>query len=463
MSRFFIILILFLNLCKILIYLFYYKKSKNKPDNQKLFNYVILYFTFTSIIFSGIVVNLFRLISDSKILDNYNVSPDEILKVEFLEFISSTIFIICVFYFTNNPKLQIKKNTIVNYQKDLFILSLFNVFSLINLFISNNNNSFLFTELFEFLAGPSSILLIFYCIRYNKRVYLFIAIPLIALVLFKVFTGGNRGPIIGIFFIILFLYIINNTSIKSILKKIPIFLIPIFSIIFLNKEYSKIKFAFASAYVSNPKEYQTIGDLATFVIDYYRSDRSSEIEGSDSNFLEEYEFRFGAKSMYSVGFLRFVNRYNYTLFTPIINTLYIFIPRAYFNENKPYPDSYNGEISGMGMYVCVNEIAGENFMSEYYSSTHYFWQFGYFGVLFLPILSSLYILTIFLFSINLNHINKLLFILIALRPYSFNPQFTISDIIVMLITKVLPFLIFYFIFNRLFSVKIFLFKNIFNK
>ena len=459
MGRFFILIVLFLNLIKVSIIYFYYIKNKNKSINHNFYNKVILYFLFTSIIFSGFLVNIFRLLSDSHILSNYNVGPDEILKVEVFEFISSTIFIFCTFYFTNfiqYKNTNLKRN---NYAKDLFILFLFNIFSIINLFVTNSENSFLFSELFEFLAGPSSILLIFYCFKFNKRKYLFIAIPLISLVIFKIFTGGNRGPLIGIFFIILFLFINDNYSLNSILKRIPIFLLPIVLVLLLNKEYSKIKIAFTTAYVSNPKEYQTISDLATFVIDYYKSDRSSEIEGSDTNFFNEYEFRFGAKSMYSVGFLRFVDRYNYTFFTPIINTLYIFIPRAYFSENKPYPDSYNGEISGMGMYVCVNEIDGENFMSEYYPSTHYFWQFGYIGIFILPIISALYIFIIAFLSKNMNSIIKLLFVLIALRPYAFNPQFTISEIIVMFFTKIIPFLIFYFIFNKLFYFKIWLNNN----
>ena len=163
--------------------------------------------------------------------------------------------------------------------------------------------------------------------------------------------------------------------------------------------------------------------------------------------------------MYSVGFLRFLDLNTYTLFKPITNTLFIFFPRFYFNESKPYPDSYNGDISGMGMYVCVSEIAGENFMSEYYPSTHYFWQFSFFGILILPIISSIYIFLISVFARNMHFILKLLFILLAIRPFSFSPQLIISDIIVMIVSKIIPFLIFYYFFIKLFHLKNYLNKK----
>ena len=155
------------------------------------------------------------------------------------------------------------------------------------------------------------------------------------------------------------------------------------------------------------------------------------------------EFRLGARSMYSVGFLRFTERNGYVLAKPLINTLFVFFPRSIFNQNKPYPDSYDGEIYGMGMYVCANEIDGQVNMTDFYSSSHYYWQFGILGVFIFTIISSLYIYLIALLTLKLDFIYKLFFILVALKPYYFIPQFTISDIILMLFTKALPLLIFF--------------------
>lgn len=142
-----------------------------------------------------------------------------------------------------------------------------------------------------------------------------------------------------------------------------------------------------------------------------------------------------------MGFLRFSDTKGFTLFKPIINTLYVILPRAFVDQNKPYPDSYNGDIYGMGMYVCANEIDGQVNMTDFYSGCHYYWQFGYFGVILFSFLSVIYTILIILLVSNFPDIIKLLIVLYSLKPYYFIPQFTISEIFIMIITKILPLLL----------------------
>ncbi len=449
MDRIIITAVLFLNLLKILFYFFFYLKIK-KRNNDNIAIKVILYFLFISAMVNGIIVNFFRLISNSEIIHRYNVTSFDILKVEFFELISSSIFLFILYLTYKSSKKRTDSTEKTN--RTNFILSFICILCISNFFIPNGSNIFLFGESLDYLSGPISIILIYISIINKKYNYLLISIPLLILVIFKIFSSGVRGPIVGLFFIILFLFIISLST-KQILKKIPIFLIPILLILTFNNQYSKIKFAFASAYTLNPKDYQTVGDLFYFIVNFYKDGTNLTVEGSDSSIFEEIEFRLGAKSMYSVGFIRFVERSGFVYLNPIINTFYIFIPRYYFNENKPYPDSYDGQISGMGMYVCANEIDNGVNMTEFYASTHYYWQFGILGILFLPIISALYIIFIFFLSKKMSLYLKLLFLFFSLKPYYFFPQFTISDIIVMLVSKIFPFIILIYILNFIYSFK----------
>lgn len=438
MDRLNISIVLLLNIIKILFVIFLFSKS-----NKYIIFKVIVYFTIINISLYGILVNVLRLISNSKIIKEYGVSTIDLVNVELIEFFSS-VFFIFIIYIIFQLKFWRNISTANLDKKQIFtILSIFNILAILNNFVSDANNDLLFGEAIKYISGPSAILLTFFSLKYKKYRFLPFSLLNLTLIIFLVFSTGVRGPILGIILIIVFLYITNYT-VKSLIKKIPILILPIFLVIFFNNEYSKIKFAFASEYISNPKAYQSITDIGGFIIDFYKNGSNQLIEGSDSNVLDEIEFRLGARSMYSVGFLRFTERNGFVLAKPLINTLYVFFPRSIFNQNKPYPDSYDGEIYGMGMYVCANEIDGQVNMTDFYSSCHYYWQFGFLGVLFFTLISSFYPILIALITLKLDIIYKLFFILVALKPYYFIPQFTISDIILMLLTKVIPLLIFFY-------------------
>ncbi len=438
MDTFNILIVFLINLFKLVGIFFFYLKIRNY--NNSIGIKLILYFLVINVLLYGIVVNIFRLLTNSKVLTEFGVKTNELLNVEFLELISISIFLLVLYLFINSSLFNKKFQIHSNYNNSFKLLAVLNLISIFNNFISDINNEFLFGEAIKYLSGPSAILLTFYSIRLKKYKYLLFSLPNLILILFLVFSTGVRGPIIGIFLIISFL-LLHHFTINEVLKKIPIFLIPIFSVLLLNNEYSKIKFAFTSEYLSNPQGYQTITDIGNFIINFYLSGDSQIADGSNSKISEEIEFRLGARSMYSVGFIRFVETKGNTLITPLYNSLYVFFPRAFSNEKKPYPDSYNGEINGMGMYVCANEIDGQVNMTDFYSSSHYYWQYGFFGVLLFSFLSAFYIILILFVTNRKNIIIKIFIILYALKPYYFIPQFTLSDIVLMLVTKILPLLI----------------------
>lgn len=450
MNRFYIILIILINISKLLFLIatFYKLNKKFKKIEHNLLFYFLIYNTFLY----GLVVNIFRLISDAKILADYQVNIEEVFIVEIIELFSTIIFITIIYLFlTSKFNKHYKEKTNIN--STFFILAVINILCIFNFFISDYYNQLLFGEVFKYLSAPSAVILSFYSFYYKRFRYLFISLVHLGLVLFLIFSTGVRGPIVGIVLIIFFLYI-NHYSYKKALKKIPILIIPIILLILLNKEYSKLKTAFTTEYLSNPQAYQSILDIGEYVINYYTNDSSDYIEGNESSGFDEIEFRLGARSMYSVGFLRFTKNWGYTYFTPIVNTFYVFAPRAFFNSDKPYPDSYNGEEYGMGMYVCVDEVDHKIYMTDFYASSHYYWQFGLIGVIFFSIISTFYIMFIFLLSRKMHSIIKLLFIIFALKPFYFIPQFTFSDIILMLVTKIIPLLLLLTLLNYFTKFKI---------
>lgn len=439
MDRVIILIIFLLNFLKFIFIFFLYIRSKSFPS---IYIRLILYFTAINVFLYGLLVNILRFISNCKVIKDYGVSTSELLYVELFEFISSFLFLSLLYIYFHSKFGKRLSKPIKDNGTAFPLLVFFNILSFLIYFVSDVNNEFLFGETIKYISGPSSLLLTFFSIKYKKYFLLLFSLPNLILIIFLVFSTGVRGPILGIILIFIYL-LITNYSYKKVLRKIPFFVIPLFLIIIFNSEYSKIKYAFATEYISNPKAYQSIVDIGGFIIEFYKSGNNQLIEGSSSNISEEIEFRLGARSMYSAGFLRFVQNKGFVYEKPIINTLYLFFPRALFDQYKPYPDSYDGEIYGMGMYVCANEIDGQVNMTDFYSSSHYYWQFGFLGVIVFAFLSTLYIIFISIVTSKFGDIFKLFFFLVALKPYYFIPQFTISEIILMIFTKMLPLLILY--------------------
>lgn len=301
MDRFYIFLILLINILKLFFVISFFKNLNKRNNNVAI--ELILFFSFINIILYGLVVNLFRLISNSRVLQEYQVLPSEVFKVEIIEFIASSIFLLLLFLYSKSKLYKLSKPISISLNKIFIVLTIVNILCIFNFFVSDYNNEFLFGEALKYLSGPSSIILIFYSLKFKKYNYTFFGIINLSLILFLVFSTGVRGPILGIFLIIIFI-LYKNYSLKKIIKYIPFLLIPILLIIFFNNQYSKIKFAFATEYASNPSAYQSITDIGLFIIDFYKNGNNLTIEGSDSKISEEIEFRLGARSMYSCGFFK---------------------------------------------------------------------------------------------------------------------------------------------------------------
>lgn len=146
---------------------------------------------------------------------------------------------------------------------------------------------------------------------------------------------------------------------------------------------------------------------------------SGNIGEQQKSLLEELEFRYGEQSRLSVAFLRRGLESNFVGIRPLESSLYAPLPRDYF-PNKPVPGSIGDDKYSMGMYLINNDLRGEWWnMTEFFPSAHSYWEFGIFGVIFVSIISALYISFITFFLLRLN-VLSIPFLLLFFKPWGYN-------------------------------------------
>jgi len=173
---------------------------------------------------------------------------------------------------------------------------------------------------------------------------------------------------------------------------------------------------------------------------------SSDKKGSRST-LEEIEWRFGASTRMGTAFINLYNRGEAAGFNPIKHSLMGFLPRS-LNPDKPIPSTLDGhDIYSQGMYIISREIYGYGTynMVEFPTGGHFYWEFGFSGVLFLSTISGMYIgLCAYFFS-------KLGIVVIPLmiavfKPWGYvDPKIWVSDIALQIYQIILPLILLIFI------------------
>ncbi len=130
-----------------------------------------------------------------------------------------------------------------------------------------------------------------------------------------------------------------------------------------------------------------------FINDFINGEiiNETDFEAVESSFINDVEFRYGAASMFAVGFLRMYNNGYIAQLKIESNTIKAFMPRQIIGDDKPVSGSLDGTEKTMGMYACYNEITGDNHnMTDFYVSGHYYWQFGFFGVFLFSFVASIF-------------------------------------------------------------------------
>jgi hypothetical protein len=166
----------------------------------------------------------------------------------------------------------------------------------------------------------------------------------------------------------------------------------------------------------------------------------NEEKKGDRTALEEIEWRFGAASRMSIGFLHMYNRGDDAGINPIKHSFLGFLPRS-LNPEKPIPSSVDPyDIYSQGMYLIYREAYGYNTFSmvEFSTGGHAYWEFGWLGVLILPFIAGVYIgLCAHYFSFFGAAGSAI--ILIVFKPFGYmDPKIWVSDIAMQIYQVIVP-------------------------
>lgn len=170
--------------------------------------------------------------------------------------------------------------------------------------------------------------------------------------------------------------------------------------------------------------------------------------------IEEIEWRFGTSTRYSTTFIDMYDRGDGAGIQPILNSLKGFMPRALAPE-KPHPSTLNGEdIFSQGMYLVYREIWGyqERSMTEFSTAGHYYWEFGFPGVIVMSALAGMFLAFVLLFYGGLRVFFPVMLV-VAFKPWGYvEPKIWLSEAVLQIYTIMLPFWSFVLLSNGVFWV-----------
>jgi len=273
---------------------------------------------------------------------------------------------------------------------------------------------------------PASVFLIVIGFRYWGKSWAILG--LIGL-LFSVFTISTRGMII--YSAIFLFYVIKNFAPKR-----KYFIVT--AVIFVMLASSHL---FLGGLLSNQIN---VNDDVAITVDIGIANKKG-----DRSALKEIEWRFGALTRYSTGFITMYERGEGAGINPIKNSLLGFLPRS-LNPDKPIPSTRDGDdLYSQGMYLINREIDGYTSMSmaEFSTGGHSYWEMGWFGVLLLNFISGLYIAICAYYFQRLGAIAIPLMVTLF-KPWGFvDPKIWVSDIVMQIYQIILPMVVLIFILN----------------
>ena len=438
---------------------------KSKKSNYS--NFIDLFYLvfFYNIISHGILVDILRIISDGKVNIEYNVSDLEIFEVTFYEWFSNILYLFIFFYFTLYL-LKNKKYKSPNINLQFFILTFFSLGSMfVNLLPSIFENTFLwlFKSSFSNMGAICSIILLVHAIRLKNNKLKIIGLTNMGLIFFVNIIMGLRGSIVGIS-IILLCYSYIQLPKANFKRLIYISVFPLILVIFIGNYLGNLKAQFNVNLSNNQFNRNSVVDYYRFATDFFSSNIVEKT--SDNNFVEnlltEIEYRYGAPSLFGVGFIRMYDKGMPAGFKTEQNSFYSFLPRQIIGENKPVSGSFDGTEQGMGMYACFKEITGaEGVMSDFYVSSHYYWQFGIFGIFFFSIIAGLFSFFMLLFTSNFLYIGHALW-LACFKSFWLLPKLWVSEMLIMTSTIIIPTLFLIFLCKFIFGITRMITKKIVN-
>jgi len=430
-----------INITQILFIIFLYRNYWKKNNNTILILVkIFFYFNFTRTLFNGVIVDFLRILSEGAENKKYGVSSVEILQVTILELVSNLVYFSA--FTVLLMLLRSKKYISIDFKlrKQVNILIIFISLSVCGLFFNSlfSNYVWLFKDSLYYIGPICSTILIILGVKNGTKKWvifgIFSLIPIISINL----IAGLRGTFIGIttcFIIISFI----ELSREQFKRNLIIGIFPFIFFALIQEKLSAIKYAFAVSVANKTIDLSTAKGYTTFLSDFFNDELGiQQSDETQNSIIREIEYRYGASSLFAVGFLRIGLKNEFVYFNPIFNSFYSFLPRQLITTSKPFPGSADGTEKKMGMYVCFNEITGSDIsMTDFLISGHYYWELGWVGVLLFSSIAALYNILIIIFARNFGYFGIAL-LLLSFMPFSFLPKQTMSQIFIMIPTIILP-------------------------
>lgn len=441
----------------VFLFSFFSWKFLRRSKNMYSTFFDIFYMIFIyNIISRGILVDILRFFSSGESLSEFGVSSLEILEITFYEFVSNifylTAFFLISFQFKNNKLNHLRLDKV-----QLGILAFFTLGSIsITLFPSLFESSlWFFKGSFQSFGVICSVILFVLSVERKNTRLILLSVSSIILIFIINILAGLRGSLVGVSIIILIYSFILLPKVKF--KRLLILCsIPILLALFVGNYLGDLKYKFAVNSASKEIELNTILDYFDVASEFITTDIffSEKKNSYARKFFDEIEFRYGAPSLFAVGFVRMYDRGISAGFNTEMNSLYSFLPRQIVGEDKPVSGSFNGKNEGMGMYASYREISGaDNVMSDFYVSGHYYWQFGIFGVIILSFISAFYSCFMLMYASRFNYLGHVLWIT-SFKPFWLLPKLWLSEIIILISTVLLPSLFLIYILKFFFRIRI---------
>ncbi|MBR2648189.1 MAG: hypothetical protein IKD55_05075 [Sediminibacterium sp.] len=435
----------------LLVFLVIKEKSHGRDSKLlQLFYSVLIY----KCLFHGILVDVLRILSNGAVNREYGVKDYELFYITLIEF-SSNIVYLAVFLILRRiiafgaPSKSLKSN-------EIYILTTLSLLSSISYVIPGIFNSFFwFINPLLIAIGPiSSVILTIWGIKNRNNYNLAIGLTNIILTFLINMIAGLRGAIVGILVLLVILSIIELNA-KTIKKYILYAFIPVTLLYFVQTKLGPLKYAFAISVANKSLDLQNPMSYINFINDFINGEiiNETDFEAVESSFINDVEFRYGAASMFAVGFLRMYNNGYIAQLKIESNTIKAFMPRQIIGDDKPVSGSLDGTEKTMGMYACYNEITGDNHnMTDFYVSGHYYWQFGFFGVFLFSFVASIFSFSIYFLSKGYELLGQA-FWLLSFKPFWFLPKIWMAEAIIMSKTQFFPLGVVLFSFIVLHKIK----------
>jgi hypothetical protein len=434
------------------LYRKFWKKSYGVLVLIKVFYFVNLY----KILFNYVFVDILRFFSGGAENKLYGVSSFELLHVYGIELISNLIYFSCFTFLLIAAHLGAAKKTEFAIKKQVLLLILISAFSVFNQIFTPFFSKYLwlFKDALYFIGPISSLIVIVIGIKLKNKKWIILGLLPLLLTFLLNLIAGLRGTIVGISicFIIISFIELNPNQFKKILL---LGILPFLFLVLIQEKLSDIKYAFVIGVANETIDVNSAKSYVDFVSDFFQDNTKGDKNNAEhKSIFNEIEFRYGAPSLFAVGFLRIASRDEIVYFKPIFNSFYSFLPRQLLNEKKPISGSVDGTEKTMGMYVCYKEITGSDVsMTDFLVSSHYYWELGWLGVVLFSLIPAVYNVLIIKIVKNWDYFGVSLFIL-SFKPFWLLTKLWISEIIIMVPTIILPSILLFYILNFFLKIKI---------